>query len=437
MRYLMKAAVILGMFLLLFNSFPISIGFEFVQTSENNSIVRDRNVAALIEQDPIVVDLEYVMENCPQSGTKEDPFIIENLLIQTNLSCITVENMDSTMVYGNGTTITTFRYLVIRNCEFIGIPKIWPFGDAQRYGYGIWLSEEVHNITITNNRFEDLMIGVYCFDKSNRNVIKSNYFNCSQGIKIGTGSPYNIISDNMFVGGSDPYIEGAVSISNSMNTMIINNTCQDLGSGFDLIHMAMNTVIFNNTVTNSSSNGISVVQSNNVVIANNTCESNYYSGIWIDNESTNCTVANNTLAFNGEGFELLDSSSTGFVLASGTGGGGIYISQSSSGNNILYNDLIYNYRNALDDVPGNNYSYNFWTDYSGIDQDGDSIGDTPYYIEGAGGAIDEFPRMVSWSTLYSKLSTTNYDQITLLVISTGIGAILTLAVVFNLKKRMN
>jgi len=63
MRYLMKAAVILGMFLLLFNSFPISIGFEFVQTSENNSIVRDRNVAALIEQDPIVVDLEYVMEN--------------------------------------------------------------------------------------------------------------------------------------------------------------------------------------------------------------------------------------------------------------------------------------------------------------------------------------------------------------------------------------
>jgi parallel beta-helix repeat protein len=198
----------------------------------------------------------------------------------------------------------------------------------------------------------------------------------------------------------------------------------------------MNTTIFNNTISNTSSNGINVVQSDNVVIANNTCINNYYSGIWIDEESTNCSVVNNTLAFNGEGFEILESTTTEFALANGNGGGGIWITQGSSGNNILYNDLIDNYRNALDEVPGNYYSNNFWTDYTGVDTDGDNIGDTPYYVEGAGEAVDEYPRMISWSPYYTEPSMPEFDSMTLLI-SGGVVTLLVVIVVFMLKKCRN
>ncbi len=77
------------------------------------------------------------------------------------------------------------------------------------------------------------------------------------------------------------------------------------------------------------------------------------------------------------------------------------------GNNIFYhNNFINNANQILND--GNNYWYNttlqegnYWDDYTGIDSDGDGIGDTPYNIPG--GLQDLYPLMEPWGqepTLY-------------------------------------
>lgn len=75
---------------------------------------------------------------------------------------------------------------------------------------------------------------------------------------------------------------------------------------------------------------------------------------------------------------------------------GVLVYSSYPNNNIFYhNNFINNDINAYDDS-NSTWNYdgkgNYWDDYTGIDVDGDGIGDTPYNISG-GSARDNYPLM--------------------------------------------
>jgi len=267
--------------------------------------------AEYIDHEPFVVDMHYLENNCTGTGTAEDPFIIENLRIEYNQSCITVGNLDVSTWWGNGTITTTFNHLVIRNCHFIGIPHYWTEIDFDRYGIGVHLENNAHNVTVINSRFDKLHFGVYVFYNSNNNIVKDNYFNCSYGIRVEDTSLNNTFCDNIFVGGPDHPRPGTygngqhgVGISRSAGNIIINNTFSGLDSGVHLWGLSVQNTIFNNTFSDSFYNGIDLSEANSTLVANNTCMYNYYFGIWIDELSTDCTIVNNTLAYNGHGFEI-------------------------------------------------------------------------------------------------------------------------------------
>ncbi|TMC58907.1 MAG: hypothetical protein E6J19_01250 [Chloroflexi bacterium] len=85
---------------------------------------------------------------------------------------------------------------------------------------------------------------------------------------------------------------------------------------------------------------------------------------------------------------------------------GIWFSE-AKGNTIFHNNVKDNHPQVSDNNPDANQWFdpatkegNWWSDYSGKDGDGDSIGDTPYPILGPGGVVDAYPFVArdGWKT---------------------------------------
>ena len=187
------------------------------------------------------------------------------------------------------------------------------------------------------------------------------------GSAILTNSNYNNISGFTLIGGRGGTYDTGCTIWSDFNTIRECNLINSLGSG---IHLRG---AYNNIIDN--------------LIAGNGFNGGYYGyGIFAFHHSAvNNTISNNCIIFNGlEGIRFDDS---------------------IRDNKVYNNDIIGNIRwNAVDE--GSNiwddgfFSFppagNFWSDYNGTDDDGDGIGDTPYYVYG-GNNKDRYPLMKQFS----------------------------------------
>ena len=83
---------------------------------------------------------------------------------------------------------------------------------------------------------------------------------------------------------------------------------------------------------------------------------------------------------------------------------------------------LYGVNNNVWDA-GNLIGGNYWSDYNGIDSEGDNIGDTPYIIDSD--TKDNYPLMQPWIILPSEVSPIS----SVLYLITGIGTIVIVLVI--------
>ena len=167
-----------------------------------------------------------------------------------------------------------------------------------------------------------------------------------------------------------------------------------------------NTLVHNCTIADWT-NGISYSEANSGHILNNKIYSNTNKGILFTSSSHN-KIAFNELYENDVGVRLEDSSNNNEIRDNKiiNNNKGISITVDCTNPNIIYNNYISgNVINAEDKgisfwntglilsgpniMGGQNISGNYFSDYKGIDANGDGFGDTPHIIEGNN--QDNFP----------------------------------------------
>ena len=248
--------------------------------------------------------------------------------------------------------------------------------------------------------------------------------------------------DNIVVNGAGYTVQGTgsgdgIGLSGRTNVTIQNTTIKAFYDGIYLGYSSNNSVAGNN-ITANNWYGIWVEDSSNNNVSGNTITANNYAGIrfysssynsisgnhitnnWdgivLWSSSYNSVVGNNITANINHGILLYISSNSNVIFGNNITANkdGIFLGYSPNYNSIYHNNFVDNARQVYDfswegfgepsiNVWDSGYPSggNYWSDYVGVDVDGDGIGDTPYIVDADN--RDRYPLMEPRKTVSGNL----------------------------------
>lgn len=184
------------------------------------------------------------------------------------------------------------------------------------------------------------------------------------------------------------------------STIIKSCIIHDNFAGID-IRSSDNTI--SNCLINNNSDGIFMVFSQGNVITHNSFDSNKHKGLYIHSGSKNQIKDENHFVNNEVGLKIKSSNQNQINLNEfQMNQQGMSICCSSKGNIVYENIFVNNSEKQADDSAGPNYWYNitlkrgnYWSDYTGEDNNNDGIGDVSYVISSKGVISDKYP-LIEW-----------------------------------------
>jgi len=399
----------------------------------------DKDDPKIIAIDSAPIRAEYDIElqalGLPGLGTEDNPYRIE--FLDFNLDN---ESTEYKAIY----LYNTSAHVLIQNCSFSG----WIEYEASGYpivkGGGVYLWN-VQNCVIANNSFSQLSYGIWMMGEKNIKVISNTiegtcYWDEEHG-GLGVSVQWNQLNSSQVVVERNSIRNCALGIdaAQAKDCIFQDNYIFNCSDGIGIRTISKNVTVLKNICTNCTRFGIWIATSNGVIILNNSCNMNGLFGIWLDKYSTNITISFNEAMWNGNTSIWIEPLflRSSITLSQLREACGIWVDDESSGNTITWNDIAQNKNNAFNDGTGNIYDFNYWSDYEGVDENGDDIGDIPYQTGGYVSEEDIHPRLVlldGWdskdnpsttnetSTTTTTTNTTSPDQ-QMVFIAIGIGSV--------------
>jgi parallel beta-helix repeat protein len=235
---------------------------------------------------------------------------------------------------------------------------------------------------------------------SHGNVIEENDI-----LGLGVGVSLMFVSNNNIVRGNTIATDETGIMVWGWNNKIEGNIISDpSGRPANGIYMvyAYNCMVTDNTISNITTEGIWVRHSsnntfmNNKISASSSPETDWSSAFLIMSSSRDNVIYGNTTSGFLRGISLLFSCDGNMIAANEITSNnyqGVVIDDCT--NNVIYGNNFVNYGRSPYDNSENQWEHdgmgNYWSEYVGIDTNGDGVGDAPYMI-GPDGA-DNFPLM--------------------------------------------
>ncbi len=380
----MKVRVSLAVVLLVSSLF---FGALTPTTGSAVSIIKgNSSFTATIPHDPIVIigDANFsdtaLVEGWSGDGSSGLPYIIENLDIDLGFTPTAAISITGTQAH-----------FVIRQCYLTG-PLATP-------SYGVHL-ENVANGIIDNTDCSGFSTGINITGCDSITVSDNNCSDNPNGIYIISSNSStvinNICSNTMFIG---------IRIESSNSSIVSGNICND-GDINGLYMNNCNSTIANDNVCNNNNYGLFLHTCNFSTVNRNTCNENALSGIYLF-RCHSSSAADNTCNYNREGMYIQEmdhnnvtrnsctlntlrgivlqecdfNNLTFNIIANTTTDFGLLLPGQSDNNDLTWNVLVHNVFNCIDDGIGNTFDNNYWSDYGGVDNDEDGIGDTTYLFD--------------------------------------------------------
>ncbi|MCK4285021.1 MAG: right-handed parallel beta-helix repeat-containing protein [Candidatus Lokiarchaeota archaeon] len=310
---------------------------------------------------------------CSGSGTISDPYVIIDLIIDGGGlgPCIHIRNSDvyfkiEKCILFNSGYVYGILLVDVNNSQIIN-------NNCSNNGGGIWVVRGEYNVISGNNVYNNNGTGIELYSSDNNivsgNIVKDN--GCGIQLRY---SDYNEISGNTVKKN-----DFGIILDESDNNTVPGNTANDNNEDGMVVYRSNGNDILENAVSNNE-NGIRLRECHdNDILENAVNGSNY--GIWFQYLAYGNIISRNTVSNNFVGIIIW----TPMSLAS------------SYNNVIYYNCISNNTHNGYDNGTNNQWDSgaigNYWSNYTGLDEDNDGIGDVPHNIDGEVGAQDNFPLM--------------------------------------------
>jgi parallel beta-helix repeat protein len=293
------------------------------------------------------------------------------------------------------------------------------------YGSAIWLASITHHVVIQNCVLDAINgFAIQVQDSSNIVITNNTFIHSARGLAIYGGHNFSV-TENTFID------RQMIGLYNDSNIAVSNNSLHGILSATEVSSCSVTSNViteggisvdssddFEISLNDLSNCNISIIisQLRDSLVSQNHIENSRYVGIAVYGiECVNNSVHKNTII----GGEISDY--------------GIRVDEAASGNIIDWNNLINHTVNAYCTSENNTFDYNYYSDYSGTDANGDLIGDSPYDISGGTSLRDLHPRMTT-EMVVNTSATSHLEEIIMLVgVSAGI-AVLLIAVVI-IKRR--
>jgi len=348
---------------------------------------------------------------CSGSGTKIDPYIIENQVFVINNSgatCLSIKNSE--------------KYFIIENCSFFdtllsgsgsgvylyNVTNANIINSRMHHKYqGVYLDHSYKNLIFGNNLTNNQERGILTVESDNNNISKNLVSFNKFGIFLGGGSDNNTLIENncsensygikLYYADYNSFIKfrllnddidieqsnynafsesiiqnSGISLLNSHHTSFyLNDIFNSGGSGYNFVYSSDN-ILFGNNILSSGSSGISFYESRRNEIVNNFIENSGEYGIKlygnIDGAGScyNNFLNNSILNNNKHGIYLDFSGLNNFYsnIIQGNKESGFYAvtsHQVNFENNIVNNNTLHGveaYCDSLYNIIGNEIKYN-------------------------------------------------------------------------------
>jgi len=263
----------------------------------------------------------------------------------------------------------------------------------------------ISGFTITNCRVAIAIVNYYAEPyPSGCKIINNNIVNNSEGIR-----PQR--NDLLILGNNITKNQGGITGYNIENVIIAGNNITENGYGIN-IGICRNITVSENQISGNTGGLNLYYYGPHFVYSNNITNNSW--GIRFAEGCSNATVYGNNITQNDVGVVLLNFPNGGDVVVSGVGNtvfGNLFIDNTKQviQDEINYGTIPDTWSMGTDIVSWDNSSIgNYWDDYSGLDENGDGIGDTPYIIDENNQDncplvnpvdLDTIPEFPSWTPL--------------------------------------